>query len=333
MEKQTITIYDVAREANVSMATVSRVVNGNPNVKPATRKKVLEVIDRLDYRPNAVARGLASKKTTTVGVIIPDVSNAFFASLARGIDDVATMYKYNIILANSDGDDQKEVTVLNNLLAKQVDGIIFMGHRITDDIRGEFSRSKTPVVLAGSIDPDEQVGSVNIDYTEATKDATATLAKNGNKKIAFVSGALIDPINGQNRMKGYKEALAENGLSYNEGLVFESEYKFKAGINLAERVRNSGATAAFVTDDELAIGLLDGMLDAGVKVPEEFEIITSNNSLLTEVSRPRLSSITQPLYDIGAVSMRLLTKLMNKKEIEEKTVVLPYGIDQKGSTK
>lgn len=239
------------------------------------------------------------------------------------------MYKYNIILANSDGDDQKEVTVLNNLLAKQVDGIIFMGHRITDDIRGEFSRSKTPVVLAGSIDPDEQVGSVNIDYTEATKDATATLAKNGNKKIAFVSGALIDPINGQNRMKGYKEALAENGLSYNEGLVFESEYKFKAGINLAERVRNSGATAAFVTDDELAIGLLDGMLDAGVKVPEEFEIITSNNSLLTEVSRPRLSSITQPLYDIGAVSMRLLTKLMNKEEIEEKTVVLPYGIDQK----
>jgi len=329
MEKQTITIYDVAREANVSMATVSRVVNGNPNVKPATRKKVLEVIDRLDYRPNAVARGLASKKTTTVGVIIPDVSNAFFASLARGIDDVATMYKYNIILANSDGDDQKEVTVLNNLLAKQVDGIIFMGHRITDDIRGEFSRSKTPVVLAGSIDPDEQVGSVNIDYTEATKDATATLAKNGNKKIAFVSGALIDPINGQNRMKGYKEALAENGLSYNEGLVFESEYKFKAGINLAERVRNSGATAAFVTDDELAIGLLD----AGVKIPEEFEIITSNNSLLTEVSRPRLSSITQPLYDIGAVSMRLLTKLMNKEEIEEKTVVLPYGIDQKGSTK
>ncbi|KAF9404793.1 hypothetical protein HW555_014167 [Spodoptera exigua] len=333
MEKQTITIYDVAREANVSMATVSRVVNGNPNVKPATRKKVLEVIDRLDYRPNAVARGLASKKTTTVGVIIPDVSNIFFASLARGIDDVATMYKYNIILANSDGNDQKEVNVLNNLLAKQVDGIIFMGHHITDEIRGEFSRSKTPVVLAGSIDPDEQVGSVNIDYAEATKDATSILAKNGNKKIAFVSGALIDPINGQNRIKGYKKALADNGLTYSEGLIFESEYKFKDGISLAERIRNSGATAAYVTDDELAIGLLDGMIDAGVKVPEEFEIITSNNSLLTEVSRPRLSSVTQPLYDIGAVAMRLLTKLMNKEEIEDKTVVLPYGIDQKGSTK
>ena len=322
MDKQTITIYDVAREANVSMATVSRVVNGNPNVKPTTRKKVLEVIDRL-----------ASKKTTTVGVIIPDVSNMFFASLARGIDDVATMYKYNIILANSDGDSQKEVNVLNNLLAKQVDGVIFMGHHITDEIRGEFSRSKTPVVLAGSIDPDEQVGSVNIDYTEATKDAVSLLAQNGNKKIAFVSGALIDPINGQNRLKGYKEALKDGGLDYNEGLVFEAKYTFKDGLSLVERILNSGATAAFVTDDELAIGILDGLIDAGVKVPEDFEIITSNNSLLTDVARPRLSSITQPLYDIGAVSMRLLTKLMNKEEVDEKTIVLPYGIDKKGSTK
>ena len=128
----------------------------------------------------------------------------FFSSLARGIDDVATMYKYNIILANSDGDTMKEVNVLNNLLAKQVDGVIFMGHRITDEIRGEFSRSKTPVVLAGSIDPDEQVGSVNIDYTAAAKDAVSLLAKN-NQKIAFVSGALIDPINGQNRLKAIKK--------------------------------------------------------------------------------------------------------------------------------
>ena len=280
MDKQTITIYDVAREADVSMATVSRVVNGNPNVKPATRKKVLEVIERLDYRPNAVARGLASKKTTTVGVIIPDVSNMFFASLARGIDDIATMYKYNIILANSDGDNLKEVHVLNNLLAKQVDGIIFMGHHITDEIRGEFSRSKTPVVLAGSIDPDNQVGSVNIDYQAATKEAVQILVKNGHKDIAFVSGALIDPINGHARLGGYKQALEEAGIAHNEGLIFEAPYSFRDGLRLVERLRNSGATAAFISDDELAVGILDGLLDAGVKVPEEFEIITSNNSLL-----------------------------------------------------
>ena len=333
MDKQTITIYDVAREADVSMATVSRVVNGNPNVKPATRKKVLEVIERLDYRPNAVARGLASKKTTTVGVIIPDVSNMFFASLARGIDDIATMYKYNIILANSDGDNLKEVHVLNNLLAKQVDGIIFMGHHITDEIRGEFSRSKTPVVLAGSIDPDNQVGSVNIDYQAATKEAVQILVKNGHKDIAFVSGALIDPINGYARLGGYKQALEEAGIAYNEGLIFEAPYSFRDGLRLVERLRNSGATAAFISDDELAVGILDGLLDAGVKVPEEFEIITSNNSLLTDVVRPKLTTITQPLYDMGAVAMRLLTKLMNKEEVEQKTIILPFGISEKGSTK
>ena len=151
MEKQTITIYDVAREAGVSMATVSRVVNGNPNVKPSTRKKVSEVIERLDYRPNAVARGLASKKTTTVGVIIPNVTNVFFSSLARGIDDIASMYKYNIILANSDENPEKEVQVFNTLLAKQVDGIIFMGNDIQESIQHEVNRTRTPVVWDHSV--------------------------------------------------------------------------------------------------------------------------------------------------------------------------------------
>ena len=118
-------------------------------------------------------------------------------------------------------------------------------------------------------------------------------------KIAFVSGALIDPINGQNRMKGYKEALAENGLSYNEGLVFESEYKFKAGINLAERVRNSGATAAFVTDDELAIGLLDGMLDAGVKVQKNLKSLQA----ITHCLQKSLVHVYQVLHNLYMISV------------------------------
>ena len=332
MEKQTITIYDVAREANVSMATVSRVVNGNPNVKPTTRKKVLEVIDRLDYRPNAVARGLASKKTTTVGVIIPDVTNLFFASLARGIDDIATMYKYNIILANSDQNESKEIQVLNTLLAKQVDGIIYMGNKITDELRAEFSRSKTPVVLAGTVDPDQQVGSVNIDYIAATEAIITKLINGSNKKIAFVSTPLANPINGQYRLKGYKNALLSAGIGYDESLVHESELTVAAGEELAPRLLEQGVTAAYVSDDELAIGLLNGVVNAGVNVPEDFEIFTSNNSKVTEMARPQLSSIMLPLYDIGAVAMRLLTKIMNKEEIDEKTITLPYKIAYRGTT-
>ena len=335
MEKQTITIYDVAREAAVSMATVSRVVNGNPNVKPATRKKVLEVIDRLDYRPNAVARGLASKKTTTVGVIIPDVTNVYFSSLARGIDDVAAMYKYNIILANSDGNEQKEIQMLNTLLAKQVDGIIFMGNNLTDELRTQFARSKTPIVLAGSVDPKEEVESVHIDYVAAVEEAVNDLVNHGNKRIAFISGPLDEPINGEYRLKGYKNVLKSNGIEFDEELVFETDSSYRSGEVLWPALSSANVTAAFVGDDELACGVLNGAKDAGVKVPEEFEVVTSNNSKLTEIVRPQLSSFTQPLYDIGAVSMRLLTKMMNNEEEEgaQKTVELPYGFIKRASTK
>ena len=201
---ETITIYDVAREAGVSMATVSRVVNGNKNVKENTRKKVLEVIDRLDYRPNAVARGLASKKTTTVGVVIPNIANSYFATLAKGIDDIASMYKYNIVLASSDENDDHEVAVINSLFAKQVDGIIFMGYHLTEKIRAEFSRTRTPIVLAGTVDLENQLPSVNIDYKVSVEDAVAQLAKN-NEKVAFVSGPLIDDINGKLRLVGYNQ--------------------------------------------------------------------------------------------------------------------------------
>ena len=332
MDNETITIYDVAREAAVSMATVSRVVNGNQNVKEATRRKVLDVIERLDYRPNAVARGLASKKTTTVGVVIPDISNSYFASLARGIDDIATMYKYNIVIANSDGDDDKEINVVNTLLAKQVDGLVFLAHDLSDKIRAEFSRTRTPIVLAGAVDHESQIPSVNIDYKQATKDVTLELAKN-NQKIALVAGPMVNAINGKERLIGYQAALSESGQTFSEGLVFETNYSFNDGMKLAERVKASGATAAVVTDDEVAVGLLNGLVNTGVNVPEDFEIITANNSVITEFTRPTLSSIEQPLYDLGAVSMRLLTKMMHKEEVDEKRVILPHGIVKRGSTK
>lgn len=332
MDNETITIYDVAREAGVSMATVSRVVNGNQNVKETTRRKVLDVIERLDYRPNAVARGLASKKTTTVGVVIPDIANSYFASLARGIDDIATMYKYNIVIANSDGDDNKEINVVNTLLAKQVDGLVFLAHDLSDKIRAEFSRTRTPIVLAGAVDHENQIPSVNIDYNKATKEATLALAKH-NEKIALISGPMVNAINGKERLIGYQTALAEVGQVFSEGLVFETNYSFNDGIKLAERVKISGATAAVVADDEVAVGLLNGLVDSGVKVPEEFEIITANDSVITQFTRPALSSIEQPLYDLGAVSMRLLTKMMHKEEVTDKSVILPHGIVMRGSTK
>ncbi|MBS4173845.1 catabolite control protein A [Bacillus sp. FJAT-49736] len=329
-----ITIYDVAREANVSMATVSRVVNGNPNVKPATRKKVLEVIERLGYRPNAVARGLASKKTTTVGVIIPDISNIFFAELARGIEDIATMYKYNIILSNSDQNKEKELHLLNTMLGKQVDGIVFMGGNITEEHVQEFKRSPVPIVLAGSIEPFNKIPSVNIDYKQAAYDAISEFIEKGHKQIAILIGPLHDPINRELKLEGYKEALQKAGIPFNEELVLEGDYTYDSGIEAWEKLREQTVkpTAIFAGNDEMALGVVHGAQDDGVVIPEQLEVITSDNTRLALMVRPQLTSVVQPLYDIGAVAMRLLTKYMNKEKVTENIVILPHRIEHRSST-
>ncbi len=330
-----ITIYDVAREANVSMATVSRVVNGNPNVKPATRKKVLEVIERLEYRPNAVARGLASKKTTTVGVIIPDIANIFYAELARGIEDIATMYKYNIILSNSDQNVNKELHLLNTMLGKQVDGLIVMSQNITDDFVQELKRSPVPIVLAGSIEETKTIPSVNIDYRQATFDATTYFIEKGHKKIAFAMGPMRDLINHGEKLVGYKQALEEAGLELSDDYVIEGGYTYDSGLEGWQKLKelNDRPTAIVSGDDEMALGVMHGAQDDGLSVPEDIEVITSDNTKLALMVRPQLSSIVQPLYDIGAVSMRLLTKYMNKEKVQENIVVLPHRIELRGSTK
>ncbi|KYG91467.1 catabolite control protein A [Metasolibacillus sp. FSL H7-0170] len=331
----TVTIYDVAREANVSMATVSRVVNGNQNVKPATRKKVLEVIERLEYRPNAVARGLASKKTTTVGVIIPDISNTIYAELARGIEDIATMYSYNIILSNSDQKEDKELELLDTMLSKQVDGVVMMTDKVSSSIQQAIKASPVPIVLAGSVDEQQEAASVNIDYYEAAYEAVNILLKNGHKRISFVSGPLDYTINGIYKLAAYKQALQDANIELDEQLIIAGDSIYDDGIAAYEELTAIAVppTAYFAGSDELAIGIIHAAQDAGKQVPNDIEVISFENSKLARMVRPQLSSVALPLYDIGAVAMRLLTKIMNKEEVAEQTVVLPYHMEIRSSTK
>ncbi|MCL1630641.1 catabolite control protein A [Sporolactobacillus sp. CPB3-1] len=329
------TIYDVAREAGVSMATVSRVVNGNPNVKPTTRKKVSEAIKRLGYRPNAVARGLASKKTTTVGVIIPDISSVYFSELARGIEDIATMYKYNIILCDSDQNKEKEIHLIQTLLGKQVDGIVFMGGKIDQEHIDEFKQANVSIVLAATVDEQHEIPSVNIDYEQAVFEAISTLIKSGNRRIGFVSGPLEVPINRKYKMEGYKRALESHDISFDESLVIQGDYTYESGKEAAAQFLSQEITptAVFVDSDEMAIGTIHEIQDKGLRVPEDIEVISSENTRLVQMVRPTLTSIAEPTYDIGAVAMRLLTKFMNNEKVESRTVILPHRIELRKSTK
>jgi len=330
-----ITIYDVAREAGVSMATVSRVVNGNPNVKPTTRKKVLAAIERLGYRPNAVARGLASKKTTTVGVIIPDISNAFFAELARGIDDIASMYKYNIILSDSDQRLEKELHLINTLLEKQVDGIVFMGREIKPEHIEVFNTSSVPIVLAGTLESAGEQPSVNINHFQGGYDATKRLLDGGNTRIAMITGPFSDPLGGLTRFKGYRQALDDAKIPFREEYIFNGNFAYDSGIEAANVFMSLSEppTAIFAASDEMAVGVIHGLQDMGKNVPRDIEVIGYDNIRLAEMVRPKLTTVVQPMYDIGAVAMRLLTKFMNKEKVEEQIVVLPHRIEERQSTK
>lgn len=324
----TVTIYDVAREASVSMATVSRVVNNNPNVKPQTRKKVFEAIERLGYRPNAVARGLASKKTTTVGVVIPDIANALFADVARGIEDIANMYHYNIILCNADKKKEKEVRVINTLLEKQVDGLLFMGGTVTDDHREALNTSNVPVVLCATSDDHNALPEVDIDHEMAAFDAVNVLIAAGHRKIAMISGTLQDPALGYARYQGYKKALESAGIAIRDEYVRVGNYRYESGIDATGYFLGLAdvPTAVFAATDEMALGAIHRIQDEGLRVPEDISVVGMDNSRIASMVRPLLTTAAQPMYDIGAVSMRLLTKLMNKENVEQIKFVLPHEI-------
>lgn len=331
-KKSSATIYDVANRVGVSLATVSRVVNGNSNVRDSTKRKVLDAIEELGYHPNAVARGLASKKTTTIGVVMPDVTDMYYSELARGIDDVANMYHYDVLLTNTDEDPVRETMAVNNLASKQVDGIIFMGNELDREVLNTIAAADAPVVLAGSVDSEGKLPSVNIDYVKAVQEATETVISHGHQRVALVTGPMSHAINRMHRLVGYQAALEAADLAYDEQLLFTAHQDYSAGLQIAEKILQSEANAVIAYDDEVALGIMNYMQDHGKRVPEDFEIITSNDTKFAIVTRPDLTSIGQPKYDIGAVSMRMLTKLMNNEIIDDTQVQLPHTLERRGTT-
>jgi LacI family transcriptional regulator len=330
MRKQDITIYDVAREAKVSMATVSRVVNGNTNVRKDTRNRVMEVIKRLHYQPNAVAQGLASKRTTTVGLIVPDLTNLYFAELSKGIDDIALLYKYNIIITSIENRLMKEDQAIQSLLNKQVDGVIYMSDNLPVEAVEAFKRTDTPVVLAGTKDKNDEFPSVTIDYKKADTEALSLLYNDGKRNLALVLDKSDTVVNADNRIIAFKKFMTEHNLG--KGHIYNNIKDYSDGYNLFSQLMRDKIDGIIVTNDITAVGILNSAIDAGINVPKNLEIITTNATQVASVVRPSLTAIRQPLYDIGAVAMRLLTKMMNDEEISNKQIELPYELLKKQST-
>ncbi|MCY6370010.1 LacI family DNA-binding transcriptional regulator [Clostridium ganghwense] len=330
-------IKDVAREANVSIATVSRVLNNVDVVNEDTKKKVLEAIEKLDYRPNIVARSLKTQKTKTIGIIIPDISNQIYPEVVRGAEDVANIYDYNIILCNTDLDPQKEMEYLRVLGEKMVDGVIYISNSLEKDVVKTIKNSNMPLVLIETNGKESDFPSVIIDNKQAAIDAVNYLIQKGNKRIAYI-GTEKDAVNASAiRYKGYRAALEENKFEHNEELTYFCKYSLKAddGYNAMNEIlqKTKEIDAVFCANDEIAMGAINALRDNNISVPKDVDVMGFNDTYGAAIFYPKLTTISQPLYDMGSVATRMLIKKINKEPLDKELFILPYELIERDSCK
>ena len=324
-----VTIYDVASEADVSLATVSRVLNYPDKVKPTTRERVLEAINKLGYRPNQIARGLASRKSTTVALIVPDVSRASVAEMINGVIDIARKYDYTVILKVTNSEVEIEDEIWQEVFAAQVDGILYLNDELQERNIKQIMASDVPVVLCNVQEEKNLIPSVSIDYEKAFYEATKSFIDKGKKDILLVSTRSAYSVNAL-RERGYKKAIREANL---EPKIIRTSGRLVVNYPFfQDYLKENKPEAAIVVRDSIAVSMTNAASDLGIRVPEELEIMGFQNTKYSKMSRPTLTSIDNPIYDIGAVSMRLLTKLMNGEKIDNVNVILPHNILWRNST-
>lgn len=328
-----ISIKDVAKEAKVSIATVSRVLNGIEVVNEETQKRVRDAVDKLGYRPNIIARSLKTQKTRTIGILIPDISNSLYPEIVRGIEDVANIYNYNIILCNSDLNLDKEKEYIYVLKEKMVDGLLFMSNSLDDDVLNILQKMNMKTVLIETTVENKDIPNITINNIEAAKAATNKLIANGRDKILYI-GDHKDTFNASAyRFRGYMEALKENNLNVDDNLVCFCKPFLNNGYDyvqkkIEDKVEFNGI---FCTCDELAMGAINALRDNGINVPNDCEVIGFNNTLMSSAFHPKLTTVDPSSYDLGSIGMRMLLKIINNEHVEN--YVVPYNIIDRESTK
>lgn len=328
----TATIKDVAKKAGVSISTVSRVINNSKPVSSEIRQKVLEVIEELGYKPNEIARTLVTKKSFLIGVIVTDLGDTYIAQLVRGIEEVGKMYDYDILLCSTYGDKATELKFMQLLSRKQVEGIILISDSLDNEVDQQIKDIKMPFVYLNRYFYTEDFPTVTIDNSEATYEMTNYLIKLGHENIAYVSASQEDYSTEMFKIEGYKKAIAENeGLE--ENIFYAKGRGIEDGYEICRDIVESGndITAIFCGHDELAIGVLNYLYDNDYEVPEDISVAGYGDIKIASVFRPRLTTIKEPFYDIGAVAIRRIIKEIKKESIDNNTIFLPFQIQKRDS--
>ncbi|WP_352418850.1 LacI family DNA-binding transcriptional regulator [Proteiniborus sp.] len=328
----TATIKDVAKMAGVSISTVSRVINNSKPVSTEIRQKVLDVINELGYKPNEIARTLVTKKSFLIGVIVTDLGDSYIAQLVRGIEEVGKMYDYDILLCSTYGDKATEIKFMQLLSRKQVEGIILVSDSLNDEIDNQLKDFKIPFVYLNRYFYTEDFPTVTIDNLEATYEMTNYLINLGHENIAYVSSSKEDYSLELLKLEGYKKAISENE-GYEENIFYAKGRNIEDGYEVCRdiMVSNSDITAIFCGHDELAIGVLNYLYDNNIEVPDKVSVAGYGDIKTASIFRPRLTTIKEPFYDIGAVAIRRIIKEIKKESIDNNTIFLPFQIQKRES--
>ena len=330
-----ITIKDVAKQANVSISTVSRVINNSKPVSDDIKIRVKKVIEELGYKPNPVARSLVTKKSRLIGVLIPDISDAYMAELLNAIEEVAKTYEYDIILCNSYGSLASEEHYLNLLLTKQVEGMIFLTYKLMERHKKFFEEYKIPVVMINRNTENMNISSVSINHFDAIYDMANKLFEYGHKDIALFRNGISEDVFGKDHIEGLKKAYIDNDIKYNKERIYESEFKIEVAYNICQNLidEDKVPSAIIATTDATAIGAINCLIDNGYGVPSDVSVVGFYDTKLAKMYRPQLTTIRQPIYDIGAISIRLLIKQINNPEEGIQHFILPHELIERDSLK
>jgi LacI family transcriptional regulator len=311
MSKQKITIQDIADRAGVSNQTVSRVLNGKPDVAESTRQRIEQIIDELRYVPSTAARTLRNQGTKTIGLIVPDNANPFFAEIARGVENAGFQAGYSVVLCNSNKSLERELEHLRMLQAKQVDGIIFIASTTHIDQIRPLVESGIPVVMFYRDPGDLNVDTFKIDNQRAGYIATQYLVDLGHTAIACIRPASATTPSGK-RVLGYQQVMTEQGLPWSDALTPQGDNLLSGGEEAARQLLDGGVdfTAIFATNDAMAIGAMRALRSRGYRIPEDVSVIGVDDIILASYVDPPLTTVAQPKQIAGEQAVNYLIQRM-----------------------
>jgi LacI family transcriptional regulator len=330
------TLRDVASAAGVHPATASRALNPGTRllVSEETAQRVVEAAERLGYRPNSVARSLRTRRSHTIGVLIPDLNNPLFPPIIRGIEDRLAEHGYVALIGNTDADPGKERLVFDQMRARHVDGFVLATATLNSPILAEAAEAELSVVLMNRIAQDYPFSSVSVDNEQGVRAAVAHLVSLGHTRIGHIAGPQ-DISTGTTRLDGFREGMSSHGLAAAESqIVYASGYTVEEGLRCGRELLDGGGdlTAIVAANDMLAVGCYGALDELALRCPEDVSVIGFNDMRFVDRLRPPLSSVRFPHYQVGTEAARLLIERIEGGEGPVKILFLAPELVARGST-